>query len=163
MIERVHMRAMKIALDNAEKARSSGDLDAVRSSERQADAFAELEQARRTIFERHGVNDITEGAEELAELSEEERIKKLSLGESIQYYRGKKGYTQEEFAERSGTSRVTVSRSERGETTPSVYLLKNYMNAFGWPEQDQRRDFLLERANEQRNPARKKDTKNQNR
>lgn len=53
----------------------------------------------------------------------------VAIGRRIQYYRLKKGYTQEYIAEKAGVSIPHLSRIENGSGKPSLQTLVNICNA----------------------------------
>ena len=50
------------------------------------------------------------------------------IGENIKTYRQKKGYTQEEVANRLHVTRQTISKWEMGETLPDIRQSKKLSN-----------------------------------
>lgn len=46
--------------------------------------------------------------------------------------RGERGWSLDELAERTGVSRATLSRLERGETSPTAAVLGRLSAAYGW-------------------------------
>lgn len=53
------------------------------------------------------------------------------VGESIRELRDERGWKQRELAERLGVSPFTVSRWERGDSTPSLARLNEIADTFG--------------------------------
>ena len=53
------------------------------------------------------------------------------IGSNIQSRRRAIGLTQEQLAERSGVSRVTINRIERGKLNPSMKTLSRLARAMG--------------------------------
>lgn len=57
--------------------------------------------------------------------------KKKTLGNIIQEYRQKNGWTQEELAWRAGIKREHIGRMERDQCVPSIATLESLEKAFG--------------------------------
>jgi len=57
----------------------------------------------------------------------------MTLGETIAFYRKKKGLTQEQFAEKAGTANCYISRIENGHDIPSVPKLQDIATALEAP------------------------------
>lgn len=55
----------------------------------------------------------------------------MQLSEKIFYFRKKCNISQEELAEKIGVSRQTISRWEKGQTTPDSLMLKQVAKVFG--------------------------------
>lgn len=53
-----------------------------------------------------------------------------SINNKVNQYRTKKGFTQEELAEKVGVTRQTIIAIERGNYTPSVLLAIKIANVF---------------------------------
>jgi transcriptional regulator with XRE-family HTH domain len=54
------------------------------------------------------------------------------LGERLTSLRNERGWSLDELATRSGVSRATLSRLERGETSATAVMLGKLCAAFGW-------------------------------
>ena len=55
----------------------------------------------------------------------------MTFGKKLYLLRKKKGYSQDKFAEKMGVSRQAVSKWERGESVPDIYVLKQIADLFG--------------------------------
>lgn len=55
----------------------------------------------------------------------------MNIGEKIKSLRIKKGMTQQELAEKSNISRVSVGNYERGDRVPNIEVISNIANALG--------------------------------
>ncbi|TGY65679.1 helix-turn-helix transcriptional regulator [Dubosiella muris] len=57
----------------------------------------------------------------------------MNLGNNLFHARRKKGYSQEDVAERLGVSRQTISKWETGETIPDVFQAKTMARLYDIP------------------------------
>lgn len=61
----------------------------------------------------------------------EAEIERLNAAVAVSRARGEARLTQEQLAERSGVSRVTINRIERGKLNPSMKTLSRLVRAMG--------------------------------
>ena len=61
----------------------------------------------------------------------EAEIERLNAAVAVSRAREEARLTQEQLAERSGVSRVTINRIERGKLTPSMKTLSRWARAMG--------------------------------
>jgi putative transcriptional regulator len=59
-----------------------------------------------------------------------------SVSNSVYSFRTKKGYTQEELADKVGVTRQTIISIEKGSYTPSVLLALKMASVFEVPAED---------------------------
>lgn len=55
----------------------------------------------------------------------------MSVGENVRELRTKKGWTQQELADKVVVTRPTITQIERGTMTPNILLGKAIADAFG--------------------------------
>ena len=82
----------------------------------------------------------------LGELMNEEKLTH-HIAENITYYRKKMNLTQMELAERLGYSDKSISKWERKEGVPSVYVLNELSEFFGITLNDMISEVKIEKIN----------------
>lgn len=149
MIERGHLRVLQIVSEGAAEALSRGEVEEARIRVEQAAAIKELEEARKCIFESHGVPDIevelssrfpTDNplAKHLISQPFHEVLRVLMTLESLD---------SDEVAEKGGLSRTYVNQLARNdERIPSTEMLGKLIQGLGWDTDDWRTQLLVNKA-----------------
>jgi len=151
-------KEIEAAVRKADKALKEGDFATVEDATAQQSAYVELarevERAKKEIFKRHGVPELT--SEEIEVFSAEARneiVKELEemqdvpFGEAVKFFRQKAGLSQREFGERLGVSPNAVGNLEnRKQRKYMPRTIINTIAGFGWEPDDPRSKFLREKA-----------------
>lgn len=172
MIERNHLKALRIAAQRALDADQQGNFESARVAYDQVAAIRELEISRQDIFARYNVSDLDinddinedskhtqeiTGCEsisaEISELMNPFFLQDLSFGDILRRLRAFEGLSQADLSKRTGLDQSYLSRIERGKyKVPKIITGKRIIGAFGWDIDDWKSKIILNKIQEVRLP-----------